>query len=101
MFPTEKALLEATNEWLWNVENNFLNGLFLDLKKAFDTMDHAILMGKLKLYGEIWLNLLTGSGPIYLTESKKCSDGVHNLISVIYITCGIPKGSIWPSLIYY
>ena len=52
MFPTEKALLEAMNEWLWNVENNFLNGLFLDLKKAFDTMDHAILMGKLKLYRE-------------------------------------------------
>ena len=35
MFSTERALLEATNEWLWNIENNLLIGvIFLDLKKA-------------------------------------------------------------------
>ena len=40
MFSTETALLEATNEWLWNIDNSLLNGvIFLDLKKAFDTME--------------------------------------------------------------
>ena len=45
MFSTETSVLQETNERIKNIDKSLLNGvIFLDLKKAFDTMDHAILL---------------------------------------------------------
>ena len=97
MFSTETALLEATNEWLWNIDNNLLNGvIFLDLKKAFDIMDHAILLGKLKL---CWVSSLNWFRS-YLSDRKQQTfiDGIQS--DFCNITCGISQGSILGSLLF-
>ena len=90
---TVTALLEATNNWYLNLDNGLLNGaLFLDLKKAFDTVNHEILLRKLQIYGVDLHSLRWFKS--YLSNGKQSTFVNGTQSSYLDILCGVPQGSV-------
>ena len=72
--------------------NGLLNGvIFIDLKKAFDTIDHAILLRKLQIYG-VDQNGIKFFESYLSNRSQRCCVN-DELSEAVPITCGVPQGS--------
>ena len=98
-FSTLTSLLESTNDWCVNIDRGLLNGVvFIDLRKAFDTIDYDILLSKLSAYGVDELALTWFRS--YLTNRRqKCFvNGQFSRISTT--TRGVPQGSIIGPLLF-
>ena len=69
------------------------------MSKAFDTVDHSILLKKLKLYGITDKNLAWFES--YLSNRKQYIQiGENSKTDLKYVTCGVPQGSILGPLLF-
>ena len=69
---TEHAITQLTRDIAQNFDNGkFTPGVFNDLSKAFDTVDHQILLNKLKHYRVHEKKHWLGSNIIFFKEKDK------------------------------
>ena len=96
---TATALLDCTNDWYMNLDRKMFNLVVLiDLKKAFDTVDHQILLRKLELYG-VKGQALSFLKSYLSNRSQKCQIQ-GSVSSEKLIKCGVPQGSILGPLFF-
>ena len=97
---TEYAILQLTREILDSFqENKFTLGVFVDLSKAFDTVNHEILLTKLSFFGieGTYLKLFKS----YLHNRKQfVTYGNNKQSNLLSISCGVPQGSILGPLLF-
>ena len=76
------VIADATNYITSNLDkNHFTMEIFIDLKKAFNTVDHGVLLKKLDLYG------IRGMSTILHQSFSICT----TISCKEHITCGVPQ----------
>ena len=73
-------------------------GVFIDLAKAFDTIDHSILLKKLSHYGI--RGVVLDYFCTYLRNRKQYVSLNGNNSKLLDVRCGVPQGSILGPLLF-
>ena len=87
------ALIDLNEQLTKSIDDKLCTiGVFINLKKAFDTIDHSLLLQKLNRYGirgiaNSWLSSYLKERFQYVFYNNETSDTMN-------ICCGVPQGSI-------
>ena len=100
---TQHAILDIVNEKKTNMNQGLFScGVFIDLKKAFDTVDNSILLDKRKHYG--FGGIIKDWFSSYLNNRMQFTQIGLYISNKANVSCGIPQGSVlgpaWLFLLY-
>ena len=98
-FSTETSLIRTTDTFLKGIDDKKLTAcVLLDMSKAFDSVDHQVLLRKIQSVGAStsalkWFNS-------YLTNRYQVVR-IHSAVSdTLPVECGVPQGSILGPLLF-
>ena len=99
VFSTISTIAKVTDDIYTAMNNSQVTlAVFIDLKKAFDTINHNVLLRKLSYLGlsdnaVSWLRN-------YLCDRTQCTSANNLTSDPLHITCGVPQGSILGPLLF-
>ena len=96
---TEQAIVEISENLKKAIDNNLYScGFFLDFAKAFDTVNHQILLKKLETYGIRGIPLKWFTSYLFNRQQYVSLNSVES--SKQTMKCGIPQGSSLGPLLF-
>ena len=99
MHSTEHAILDIVNTIQSNMAKKLFScGVFIDLKKAFDTVDHEMLLQKLHYYG--FRGIINDWFRSYLNDRTQTTQIGNNISKKATIMSGVPQGSVLGPLLF-
>ena len=95
---TQHAIIDIINQIQMNMDGKlYSSGIFIDLKKAFDTVDHSILIQKLQNYG--FRGTINEWFSSYLSDRIQTQVG-PDILSKEKNIFGVPQGSVLGPLLF-
>ena len=98
-----KSTLDSISIFVDDIQRNRNKGnismaAFIDIKKAFDSVNYIILIKKLEQYGirNRSLTLIEN----YLSKRQQCTVANNTRSSMLSLSCGVPQGSILGPLFF-
>ena len=98
-YSTTQAVMEVLDNIYQHWDNHEVTmGIYLDLQKAFDTVNHSILLQKLDIYGIRGTVLKWFRS--YLNNRKQCTVLSDFESELEPVSCGVPQGSVLGPLLF-